>query len=167
MSNPYESFRLVTIDKVKKVQIDITLEDQNKEEVPLSDICTEMKDLLLEAAKAGENQQDNPIRDKLMPLMASIIGQLLPELAGRTGIALLGTPESRALISLATTAGFLLLKRIQKSNLKIIATEESLTDDEIEAFLRESCAFDAALYSSLLGKNDLEDEEDGEEQDTD
>jgi len=148
---PEDVFNMVLINKIKKTRIQIELEDEDGDIVPLKDVIQQLLGYIKDQLK---DEDGNQFADQIMPLMAHSVVSGLGRMIGLRATAFhLANDTTRLSLIHMMCLGLLLLKFVQQKNLHIITHEEDVTDEEIEEVERRTEANKAAVLASLAGED--------------
>lgn len=146
---PEDVFKAVMLNREKGVRLCVELRDKDNDIVLIKDIVEE---LLLYMKDKMESPDNNDFTNQILPLIAQ---------ASVSGLGrLIGIPEAGAILTSDTLRfathqmmgmSLLLLKFIQKKELKIYSYEEEISEEEIEDLDRRSAASRVAMMGSTLG----------------
>jgi len=154
MDNDYlasedDLYRLVTIDKDKKVKITISLKDANGGDISIKETIRSLTEWVDDKLKSTESSS---CRHQIYPLMAQSMAEGMIKLLGINTASLMLSSESiRYSIIHMMTVGFYLLKFIQRKNIKVFTNEEPLTDQDILTYERISKASNLATMAHHMG----------------
>lgn len=151
---PEDLFSMVMINKKRKVKTTVELRDADGDTIELKDV---IQQLLQYSRDKMEDKSGNQFNEQIMPLMAQSVVSGLGRMIGIRATAFhLSNELTRAAFVQMMAIGLLILKFIQKEELKIYTYEEPVTDEEIEDIHRKSKANSVATLASLAGANPRE-----------
>lgn len=138
------------IDIQRKKKINITVEDENGDDVALSDILDNILDFMNDRLQSGTV---NATATEVMPLISQVMSASLSKAVGHPAIAsfILSQHNLRYGILQQMMLSFYLFKFIEKNNLKVISNEEDITDEEIEHLTRLDKAAAIATMGQFMG----------------
>lgn len=152
--DPEDVFTMVMINRKRKVKTTVELQDKDGDVVPLKDV---LQQLIQYSRTKMEDTEGNQFNDQIMPLMSQAVVGSLGRMIGIRNTAFHLSNETTRIAFIQTMCiGLLLLKFIQKEELKIYTYEESVSDEEIEEIDRRSKANSLATLASLAGANPQE-----------
>jgi hypothetical protein len=141
--------KLVMVNPHRKVRLTITLQDKEGIEVPLNDTVRKLAEYVGDKMKEEDPNQTN---QQVWPLMAQAASTSLTKLLGTgTAAVLLADYVSRLGFIHLMTVGFYLMKFIQKNELKIVTTETSIDDAELNRLARLDQASSAGVIAESMG----------------
>jgi len=144
-----EFYRVVMIDRHRKVKMSIQLRTETGDEVPIKDAIQKLSEYVMDKVK---QEDENSCKQQILPLMAqSMVGGLQRILGPTFTGMILAQDHTRYGIIHMMAVSFYLLKWIQKKNLKIFTIEEPLTQDDIDTYERVSRASSGAIMGQLAG----------------
>jgi hypothetical protein len=142
-------FRVVMIDKIRKVKLTIKLKDKDGDEIPIVELVEKLTEYVGDKlADEGESET----RQQIFPLMAQAVVAGLMKLLGHSHAAFTLSQETTrySLIHMMAVA-FYLLKWVQQNGVKIYTTEEPVSEEDIDTMVRISKAGDMATQFAALG----------------
>lgn len=149
-NNPADLFKVVLINKIKKVITRISLKTPEGEEVPVRDTIEKLTEYISD--KLYKTEEDNVCRDQIYPLMSQAMIGGLVKLLGPHGTALqISDEETRYAMMHMMTVGFYLMKWLQQKDVKIHTWEEEISDEDIAAYERISKTSDLAVKYGQAG----------------
>lgn len=147
--DPEDAFSMVMINRKRKVKVSVELQDKDGDVIPLRDIIEQLLSYIKEKMADPKGNQFN---EQIMPLMAqSVVGGLGRMIGIKSTAFHLANEVTRSAFIQMMGMGLLLLKFVQKEELKIYTYEEPVTDEEIEKIDRKSRANSVATLASLAG----------------
>lgn len=158
LSEDFEKiFKMSTIDRIRKVRINIKLVDKDGDEVALKEICKELMQYLKDKTAVKSSSVDNAILNKVMPLVSQAAVSGLPRVVGADhALIYLSIEEFRLAIITMMLLSFSLMQFVKSHELKIVTMEESMTDEELEQALKLNKATSVATLGSLMGMSPQE-----------
>jgi hypothetical protein len=146
-----ELFRIVMIDRKRKVRLTIQLRDADGDEVPVRETIEKLTEYVGDKLQGDE---DNVCRQQIYPLMGQAVVAGMTKLMGMNAAAyMLSQEHTRYGLINMMVISFYLLKWIQQKNIKIHTLEEPVTDEEIEMYDRVSHANDMTVQFGSMGGN--------------
>lgn len=154
-SNAFEDWKLdqlmsmSVIDKIRHKKITVQFRDAQGDIVSASEVMTKIIELVYEKV---HDPNVNSITQKIFPLMASSVSGGLAKFDNMNQALLLlsDVKTTEALISLMIT-GFVTARFLEQHSLKIEATEEDITPEEIERMNRMSLISSLGLRALSAG----------------
>lgn len=128
-------FRIITIDRQRRVKMNIQLRDKDGDEVPVRETVEKLTEWVSD--QLGSDNEVNTCRQQIMPLMAhAVVGGMFKFLDRDMAASMLSTEVVRYSLVHMMSVGFYLLKWLQKKDIKIFTSEEPITQDELEMYDR-------------------------------
>jgi hypothetical protein len=150
--DPEDIFTIATLDRERRVKLTVELRDKDEDCIPLKDVIEQLLNYIKDKTKSGSS-----FNDQIMPLMAQAMVGALGRLMGIQGTAvILAIPDLRQAFAYTMGLSFLLLKFIQKKELRIHLIEQQLTEEEFEALLRRTRANNVTTLAAMAGENPRE-----------
>ncbi len=144
-----ELFKVVLIDRKRKVKLRPQLRDQDGDVV---DIRETIEKLIEYVGDKMREETPNICNQQIMPLLAQAMTGGLVKLTGsRTAILMLSQEHIRFSLSYMMMASFYMMKWIQSKNIKIHTIEEHVTQEEIDMYDRVSKLSDISVQASQMG----------------
>jgi len=151
---PEDVFKMVMINRIKKVKVKIKLVDEDGDEVDLPDTIAQLLNYVKDQL---QDEEGNQFSEQILPLMSQSVVSGLGRILGIRGTAFhLANEATRVAIIHMMAIGLLLLKFVQENNLTIHTFEEEVSDDEIEEIERKAKASSVATMSSAMGMDPKE-----------
>lgn len=148
---PEDVFKMVTLNKIKKTKVRVELQDKNGDKVDLPEVIGQIIEYIKD--KTAE-EEGNQFSDQIMPLMSQAVLSTLGRMLGiRLTAYHLANDSTRMALIWSMCTSFLLLKYVQKHELSINTFEESVSEEEIEAFERKAQANNVAMLGALVGED--------------
>ncbi len=146
---PEEVFSLVMINKKRMVRTKVELRDEQGEVIPLHEVVADLMAYMKGKLDAGE---ENQLADQIYPMMGQVLVSGLGRLVGigMTGYYLASDVARMSFMHMMSVS-FLMLKYVQEKKLTIIAVEEPVTDEEVQAVERKSRANSVAMVGAMTG----------------
>ena len=152
-----ELFRIVMIDKPRKVKVNIQLRDKDGDEIPVRETIEKLSEWVSDKLKLNDNNNNNQCRNQIFPLMSNaVVGALIKLLGPAYSTFLLSHESVRYSLIHAMVIGFYLLKWMQKKDIKIFTHDEPVTEEDIEMYDRISKANDTSIQAMAAGVNPQE-----------
>jgi len=146
---PEDVFKMVMINRAKKVKVHVKLRDEDNDEVDLPETITQLLNYVKDQLKDGDGNQ---FCEQILPLMSQSVVSGLGRILGIQSTAFhLANEATRTGIIHMMAIGLLLLKFVQENNLTIHTFEEEVSDEEIEEIERKAKASSVATMSSAMG----------------
>jgi hypothetical protein len=151
---PEDVFKMVMINKARKVRTHVKLEDEKGDEVNLPETIEQLLNFVKSKLKDGE---ENQFADQILPLMSQSVVSGLGRMIGiyETGLYLTNETTRTAIIYMMAI-GLLLLKFVQENNLTITTHEEPVSEEEIEEVIKKSKISSIATLTAAAGVNPRE-----------
>ena len=148
---PEDIFKMVMVNKLRKIKVKVELRDKDGDKVELADIVTELIKYMKE--QMGD-ENGNQFSDQILPLVSESLVSTLGRMLGIQVTAFyLSNDTTRTALLWSMAMAFLILKYVQKHGLIIHTMEEAITDEEIEEIERRSEANRVATLGAMLGEN--------------
>lgn len=151
---PEELFKLIAINPRKGCVVNVELRDQDGDTVDLVKTMESILSYIKKQLSVDADIENNQFADQILPLMTqatiSTVGRLL---SPRDTVMALGSEVTRSAFIYSMCAAFLLLKFVQKNDLKIYTTEEPASEEEINKLHRRSRIHELTLKCRSLGIN--------------
>lgn len=146
-----EVFRLIAIDRKRKVKTSVELKDSEEDEIPIKEVVEELVQYIND--KLADDEA-NICKTQILPLMvqAATIG-LAKYLDKQSAAFLLADPVMRDSLIQMMGLSFYLLKWMQQKRIKIYTLEEQVTEEEIASLDRCSRASDLVARYAKSGGN--------------
>lgn len=146
-----ELFRIIMIDRKRKVKMAIQLRDKDGDEIPIRETIEKLTEYIGDKLKA---EGGNICKQQIMPLMSqAVVGGMIKLMGQGPATFMLSNEHTRyGLINMMTVA-FYLVKWIQGKNLKIHTIEESITQEDVDMYDRISTASDISVQSAAMGND--------------
>lgn len=142
-------FKLVTIDRTRKVKTLVQLKDAEGDEIPVKETVEKLTEYITDKLK---DEGDNSCKTQIFPLMGQAVTSGLVKYAGVSWASyFLADEPTRGALMQMMCMSFYLLKWIQQKGIKIYTVEEPLTDEEIEMYDRCSRASDITMKYTMAG----------------
>lgn len=150
-----DAFNLVTIDKIRKKKITVSLRDKETgDEIPLKTAIHQLMDYIQDQTSNTKNltEKQRMMTSQIMPLCSQAMCSGLPRLLGKRHAYMTITIEKfRYSTIMMMMLSLSLLKWVQQKNLEIVAHEEDVTDEEIERMDQMSRISSAASTGAMMG----------------
>jgi hypothetical protein len=147
--SPEDVFRMVTVNRNKMAKVSVKLEDEDGDEVDLADTIA---DLIVFMEDKMKEKEGNQITDQIFPLISQSVASALGRMIGiNTTAFYLSIETTKQALMGSMCIAFLLLKYVQKHNLKIFTVEEPIEQWEIDEMERKSNANRVAMMAALAG----------------
>jgi hypothetical protein len=147
-------FKLVTVDRIRKVKITVKLVDEEGDEIPMRETIDQLMSYIKDKTKSDTEDSNNPMITQIMPLNSQALVAALPKIMGvRNTATLLSIESLRMSFVMMMMLSFSLLQFVKRKNLKIVTMEEPITDEEIERAIKLSKASSVASMGAMLGMN--------------
>lgn len=151
---PEEMLKLVSINKLKKIKVTAELQDDEK---VVTDLGKTIEGITKYINSKLTSNDENQLIDQIMPLMTQAMIGSLGRTIGVDNTACLMTVDTiRDGILYAMCTSFLLLKFIQKHDLKVFTHIEHLTDKEIKDMEMQAQINKIATFGAMTGLNPQE-----------
>jgi len=125
------------------------IEDKDGDTVELTDIICELLDYMNDKMNPEER---NTFQDQIMPLISQSVVSVLSRMIGIEATAFhLAVDTTREAFIYSMCISFLLLKYVQKHDLKIFTEEEDISSEEIKEIHRKGEANKVAMMGVLMG----------------
>jgi hypothetical protein len=153
MNTNYEDvIKLVTVDRVRRKQIEVKIVDKDGDEVPFKDIVKQVMSYLKDKTSEDAQHEGNQILNQIVPLVHQSMVVALPALMGTgNATAILAFDNIRFPMSMMMLLSFSLLKLIQQKEFKIVTIETDLSDEEWDKMQRFHKVTSAAMLGALSG----------------
>lgn len=148
---PEDVFKLVTINRVRKVKTRTEITDTDGNTVDMVDLIQQLMTYMKDKVSSHEANQ---FSDRILPMLAQTMGSFLGRFLGIPKAAFyLAVPDTRDAFQYSMALGLLLYKTVKDKNWTIHTYEEDLTDEELEEIERKSAANNVATLAALSGHN--------------
>ncbi len=157
--NQDDLFNLITIDRIRKKKITVTLVDSDGDEIDLGDACREIMDYVTDqcSVKKKQNDKQRVMINQILPLVSQAMCSTLPSLMGKRHAYMTLTQENfRYSHIMMMMLSLTLLKWVNKKTIKIVTHEEDVTDEEIERYEKMSRVSSAATTGAMMGMSPKE-----------
>lgn len=146
---PEDVFKMVTLNRTRGIRVKTELRDKDNEAVDLTNIVEE---LLLYMKDKLSDPASSELASQIMPLMSQAMVSGLGRLIGirHTGAIITSDILNFSMVQMMCMA-LLMLKFIQKKELKIFTYEEDISPEEIEDLDRRAEVTKATVVGSLMG----------------
>jgi hypothetical protein len=149
-----EIFRVIMIDKKRKVKINIQLRDESGDEIPIRETIEKLTEWVSDKVQSDSG---NACQQQIVPLMGQAVAGGMIKLMGlSTATIMLSQEHTRYGLIYMMSVGFYLLKWLQKKNIKIHTFEEPVTDDDLAMYERVTRANDLSVQAAALGSDPKE-----------
>jgi len=149
-----ELFRVVAMDRKRKVKFEVDLRDEDGEQLNINELVESLTEYVTDQMKSDK---ENVTQQQIFPLMAQAVVAGMTKLMGPYLSTLMLSQEgSRYGLVYMTIMGFYLLKFIQKHDIKIFSTESAVSDEELAMYDRVGAASSMATMASHLGADPKE-----------
>lgn len=145
-------FQVSTINKNRKVAITASLKDENGNVIEIKEVIEKLLQYMED--NLSTDAKNNGLLDQILPVMAAVVGNAIPKLAGpELSASLFSHPGLRHTITCLPILGFLLLKFIQQHKLKIYTVETNLSNEELQRVQDMDTIASASIRAILAGIN--------------
>lgn len=142
-------FKVIMIDRKRKVKMHIQLQDKHGDEVPIRETVEKLTEWVLDKVKDDE---PNTCQQQIVPLMGQAVASGLIKLLGPSiGTVMMSQEETRYSLVHMMTMSFYLLKWLQKKEIHIHTYEEPVTQDDLDKYDRVSRASDLTVQMASMG----------------
>lgn len=144
-----ELFRIITIDRKRKVKMTVQLRDAAGDEVPIRETIEKLTEYVGDKMKEDGH---NTCKQQIMPMMAqAVVGGLVKLMNEGPATYMLSQEHIRFSLVHMMIVSFYMFKWIQKKQIKIHTTEEDITDEDIAMYDRVSTASDVSVMAAAHG----------------
>jgi len=144
-----ELFRIVMIDRKRKVRMSIQLRDEDGDEIPVRETIEKLTEFIGDKLKEEEG---NVCKQQIMPLMSqAVVGGMIKLMGQGFATYMLSQQHIRVGLIHMMTVSFYLVKWLQAKNIKIHTTEEPVTQSDIDMYDRISKANDMTMQAAAHG----------------
>ena len=144
---PEEIFQMCTIMPRLKMKVTAHLEDPEGNVTTIKEVA---KGLVEFIDNQMTTQEANPINSQLFPACGQFMTSLVPRFVGMNVAALLfQAPSFRDGMLFLSLGSVLLTQYIDQHKLKIVTSQEELTEEQVEEYLSRSVQAEQSIRNAL------------------